>query len=210
MEKYCANGSCQNEAITEVPVSVNKPSDQKRALCAACQEVYGWGVQYGLHRRSPGLQILPPPKEEGPKSLYRAVYMIDVCGDGSHEAAREAYEMMSDPESMRPVLHVLDSDGADILVDLADESPAVQPRRRSDRDARRFVSAGATRCPKCRQENLDFAGMEIEGQSAFQEASCQDCETRFYIVYRLVGFGLRLHGDTEVHTIAEDFGEIRG
>ena len=208
MQKYCMNGSCQNEAITEVPVSVDKPSDQKRSLCAACHEAYGWGVQHGLWMRSPGLQILPPPREEGAEPLYRVVYVIDVSGNDSHGAAREAYEMMSAPDSMLPVLHVLDYDGGDIIVDLADESPAAQPAYRSDRDARMFVLAAATRCPKCRQENVDFAGIQIEGQSAFQNASCQECETRFYIIYRLVGFGLRLDGGTEIHTIAEDFGEI--
>ncbi len=209
MKKHCENESCQNEAVTEVTVSVNRPSDQTRSLCATCQEVYGLGVQHGLSMRSPGLQILPPPREQGPQSLYRVVYVIDVGGRDSHEAAQAACEMMSAPDSLRPVLHVLDADGCDTILDLADEAPAGGNTERSDRDARMFVGAAAARCPKCHRENLDFAGIEIEGQSAFQEASCQDCETRFYAVYRLVGFGLRGDGGTEVHTIAEDFGEIK-
>lgn len=209
MQRYCMNETCQNRAVAEVLISVARPSDQKRSLCVACHEAYGWGVQHGLCMRSPGLRILPPPREESSKPLYRVVYVIDVPGNDSHGAAREAYEMMSAPDSMRPVLHVLDYAGGDIIVDLADESQAVQPVHRSDRDARVFVSTAATRCPKCRQENVEFAGIQVEGQSAFQDASCQDCETRFYVIYRLVGFGLRLDRGTEVHTIAEDFGEIR-
>lgn len=209
MEKYCMNELCQKEAVTEVAVSIEKPSDQKRSLCAICHEAYGWGVRHGLCMRSPGLQILPPPKEEGVTPLYRVVYVIDVCGNDSHGAAREAYKMMAAPDSMRPVLHVLHHDGGDVIVDLADESPTIGPTHRSDRDARMFVLAAATRCPKCRQENLNFASIEIEGQSAFQEASCQDCDTRFYAVYRLVGFGLQTDDGTEVHTIAEDFAEIQ-
>jgi len=47
MERYCQNTFCQNEAIKEVPVSVDKPGDQVRALCAACEEAYTWGVQQG-------------------------------------------------------------------------------------------------------------------------------------------------------------------
>ncbi len=47
MEKYCQNPLCENEAVTEVPVSVDKPGDDGRALCAACEEVYTWGVQHG-------------------------------------------------------------------------------------------------------------------------------------------------------------------
>jgi hypothetical protein len=47
MERYCENPLCENEAVKVVPVSVDKPSDQKRALCAACEEAYSWGVQHG-------------------------------------------------------------------------------------------------------------------------------------------------------------------
>ena len=47
MERYCENSLCENEAVKTVPVSVNKPSDQKRSLCAACKEAYDWGVQHG-------------------------------------------------------------------------------------------------------------------------------------------------------------------
>ena len=47
MERYCQNPLCENQAAKIVPVSVDKPSDQKRALCAACEEVYTWGVQHG-------------------------------------------------------------------------------------------------------------------------------------------------------------------
>ena len=53
MEKYCQNPLCENEAIKVVPVSVDKPSDQQRALCAACEEVYTWGVQHGCFTSAP-------------------------------------------------------------------------------------------------------------------------------------------------------------
>jgi hypothetical protein len=51
MEKYCENPLCENEAAKVVAVSVDRPSDQKRALCATCDEAYSWGVQHG--RMSP-------------------------------------------------------------------------------------------------------------------------------------------------------------
>jgi len=53
MERYCQNPLCENEAAKVVPVSVNRPSDQKRALCAACEEVYTWGVQHGCFTAVP-------------------------------------------------------------------------------------------------------------------------------------------------------------
>ena len=47
METYCQNTFCETEAVKEVPVSVKEPSDETRALCAACNEAYTWGVQHG-------------------------------------------------------------------------------------------------------------------------------------------------------------------
>jgi hypothetical protein len=52
METYCQNPLCQNQAVKEVPVSVDKPCDQVRAVCAACEEAYTWGLQHGtIHAR---------------------------------------------------------------------------------------------------------------------------------------------------------------
>ena len=47
METYCQNPLCQNKAVKEVRMSVDKPCDQVRALCATCEEAYAWGVQHG-------------------------------------------------------------------------------------------------------------------------------------------------------------------
>ncbi len=120
MEKYCENGSCQNEAIKEVPVSVRKPSDQKRAICAACEESYSWGVQHGQMSQR-GLVVEPPPREKGPEPLYRVVYTIDLNARSARQAAESAYHIMIDPESMRPVLEVLEYTGRSTTVDLSQE-----------------------------------------------------------------------------------------
>lgn len=47
METNCQNPLCQNRAVREVRVSVEKPNDEVRALCATCDEAYAWGVQHG-------------------------------------------------------------------------------------------------------------------------------------------------------------------
>ena len=120
MEKYCQNPLCEDEAVQQVPVSVNKPGDQKRALCAACEEVYTWGVQHGRMSKV-GLQIEPPPKEKGPERLYRVVYVIDINAMNPKQAAERAHEIMKDPQSMRPVLDIIDSGGRQTRVDLSDE-----------------------------------------------------------------------------------------
>jgi len=118
MEEYCQNPLCENEAVKEVPVSVRTTSDQVRALCAACEEVYTWGVQHGS-MICEGLKIDPPPKEKGDERLFRVVYMIDVNAGDVREAAEYTHRIMTDPASMRPVLHVVDSNGACTEVDLS-------------------------------------------------------------------------------------------
>jgi len=118
MEKYCQNPLCENEAVKQVPVSVREASDQKRSLCAACEEVYSWGVQHG---QMSGLRIAAPPKEKGPERLYRVVYVIDVNALHPQQAAECAYEIMKDPQSMRPVLDILDAAGRSTRVDLSQE-----------------------------------------------------------------------------------------
>ena len=47
MEEYCQNPLCENEAAKDVPVSVTEASDERRSLCAVCEEAYSWGVQHG-------------------------------------------------------------------------------------------------------------------------------------------------------------------
>jgi len=66
MERYCQNPLCENEATKTVPVSVDKPSDQRRTLCAACDEAYTWGVQHGCFTSTP-----------------KKIWMLHVCDAGA-------------------------------------------------------------------------------------------------------------------------------
>ena len=121
MEEYCQNPLCENKAVKEVPVSVHTTSDQVRSLCACCEEVYTWGVQHGS-MICEGLKIDSPPKEKGDEPLFRVVYIIDVNSGDIREAAEYTHRIMSDPESLRPVLHVIDSNGKSTEVDLSKDS----------------------------------------------------------------------------------------
>ena len=69
---------------------------------------------------SPGLTIEPPPKDRGPERLYRVVYVIDINAMNPRQAAERAYEIMKDPQSIRPVLDIIDSSGRQTRVDLSD------------------------------------------------------------------------------------------
>ena len=106
MEEYCQNPMCESRATKEVPVSVETSADQLRSLCATCEEVYTWGVQHGT--MCEGLKIDPPPEEMGDEPLFRVVYMIDVNAGDVREAAEYTHRIMTAPDSLRPVLHVID------------------------------------------------------------------------------------------------------
>jgi hypothetical protein len=118
MKKYCQNPLCENKAVKEVPVSVEKPSDEVRSLCAACEDPYAWGVQHGSMTRD-GLKIDPPPDEKGDEPLFRVVYVIDVNAGDVREAAEYTHRIMTDPESLPPVLQIIDSKGICTQVDLS-------------------------------------------------------------------------------------------
>ena len=63
--------------------------------------------------------IEPPPKEKG---LYRVVYVIDVSADSSLDAAKKTHQIMSDPDSLAPVLEVVDQNGKVTKFDLSKTS----------------------------------------------------------------------------------------
>ena len=63
--------------------------------------------------------IEPPPKE---KDLYRVVYVIDVNADSPLDAAKKTHLIMTDPDSLAPVLEVVDQGGKVTKIDLSKSS----------------------------------------------------------------------------------------
>jgi hypothetical protein len=63
--------------------------------------------------------IEPPPKEKG---LYRVVYVIDVSADSPLDAAKKTHQIMTDPDSLAPVLEVVDQNGKVAKFDLSKSS----------------------------------------------------------------------------------------
>ncbi len=66
--------------------------------------------------KQPGLTIEPPPPEA---DLYRVVYTIDIGANTPLEAAQTVYQIMTDRDSLPPVLDVLNSKGTRIRIDLS-------------------------------------------------------------------------------------------
>lgn len=82
MEKYCQNALCQNEAVEEVPVSVEGPSDEVRAVCATCAEVYTWGVQHGeMASRNTVAKVR--------EAIEGVLESLDIGGEQSRQFAEE-------------------------------------------------------------------------------------------------------------------------
>ena len=66
--------------------------------------------------------IEPPPKESGKEKLYRVVYVIDVSDVNPKGAAKFTHRIMTDPDSMPPVLHVINDRGKSVKIDLSKEN----------------------------------------------------------------------------------------
>ncbi len=71
-----------------------------------------------------GLVVGPPPPADGVEPLFRAVYCIDVAAPDSLGAARKAYRLMIDPDSLAPFLKIIDVRGNVTALDLSNEPPA--------------------------------------------------------------------------------------
>ncbi|MFC1761169.1 hypothetical protein ACFL6U_03715 [Planctomycetota bacterium] len=65
-----------------------------------------------------GLHIEPPPEED---TIYRVVYVIDVWATDLKAAARDAYSTMANPDSLAPILHVIDPKGSQTTIDLSEK-----------------------------------------------------------------------------------------
>ena len=63
--------------------------------------------------------IESPPKEKG---LYRVVYVIDVGAESPLDAAKKTHMIMTDPDSLAPVLEVIDQNGKVAKFDLRKSS----------------------------------------------------------------------------------------
>ena len=82
MEEYCQNMLCESEAVKEVPVSVAGPSDEVRALCAACEQAYTWGFQHGE-------MISRDTISKARTAIEQVLESLDVGGEQSRQFAEE-------------------------------------------------------------------------------------------------------------------------
>ena len=73
-----------------------------------------------------GLTIALPPEDKGEEPLFRVVYVVDVNASNAHAAAEYTHRIMADPNSMLPVLQVIDHKGKTATVDLSENENHIQ------------------------------------------------------------------------------------
>jgi len=79
----------------------------------------------GEGRRAPqGLVIEPPEEESGEEPPFRVVYAVDVNAASPRDAAEQVRQMMVDPDSMPPVLEIIDHLGKVVSIDLSEDVSA--------------------------------------------------------------------------------------
>jgi len=71
---------------------------------------------------SKDLRIEPPPNDNGSEPLFRVVYVIDVSAPNALEATKLTHQIMTDPDSMPPVLEVMDCRGTVVKIDLSKDN----------------------------------------------------------------------------------------
>ena len=106
-------------------------------------------------KKAKGLHIDLPPSDH-----WRVVYLIDLNAPDALTAAEMAHVMMVDPDSLRPVLQVLDSKGKSVTYDLANHPP----------------ESCRWHCPRCKK--IEYGDYHDLATSAAPYCNDCDCEMR--------------------------------
>ena len=113
-------GEILDQAIREIATDTGKltPLDFHEVE-DLCQK-----LNCGKFRPRAALTIDSPHEDRGDDPLYRVVYVIDLNAAGPAAAAKEVHKIMADPNSLPPVLEVIDHKGKAVSIDLSEERPA--------------------------------------------------------------------------------------
>ena len=64
-------------------------------------------------------------------------------------------------------------------------------------EADRYVRYGYTRCPICGSDNISGRSVQIDGNDAWQDVSCFECEAEWEDLYQLMGVTIVSFGKLE-------------
>lgn len=127
MKEYCENTLCRNRSIKEVPVSVENPADQLRALCGPCEEAYTWGVQHGTMTTMQEKLAVVAVADRGLIAFVH-VYSSQVLAEKALLEYLRKYECYGGPEDIEVVWRWLRNHDERLSVEIVerkvDERPA--------------------------------------------------------------------------------------
>ena len=104
MNPFCDNALCENPGFKEVPVSVRKAGDEKRTLCAPCEEAYSWGVQHGTFLAGADDRLLDLDGRELATVLAALrYYQCENLQDDGAVADQAAGDIASDGDRLKPL-----------------------------------------------------------------------------------------------------------
>ena len=66
------------------------------------------------------------------------------------------------------------------------EEQKTTQKKLSRKEIKQYLIADEPYCPYCKGKNLAYASIEIEGQGAYQQVTCNDCGRRWADSYQLV------------------------
>ena len=133
MEPFCQNPYCESPSFKEVPVSVRKPSDQVRALCAPCEEAYVWGVQHGRKTTESRKLWILAVADRGIISLTRA-YDTEVAAQKGLVNYLRQYHGYKGPGKAEVVQHWLQEHDEHLSVEVIEQRVPI-PVPSPDQDA---------------------------------------------------------------------------
>lgn len=51
-----------------------------------------------------------------------------------------------------------------------------------------YRQAGGCQCPVCGSDNIEANGSDVQGETCYQDVSCNECDASWNDVYKLVGY----------------------
>ena len=51
-----------------------------------------------------------------------------------------------------------------------------------------YIKGDGNKCPFCGSEDITGGSIDVEGHSAVQEVSCNECNKEWHDIYQLIGY----------------------
>jgi len=69
---------------------------------------------------------------------------------------------------------------------IADELKDDEPKSEWDKKREAYIKNGFSKCPYCQSDHIEGGGVSVDGDYAWQEVRCVDCNKAWEDIYKLV------------------------